>query len=663
MQLEAPPALIVAGAALRRATPEDSEVRYATPDRQRYAVDGNHYRPDIDGLRGIAVLLVVAYHFGVWPVHGGFIGVDVFFVISGFLITGIITRELEAGMFSLSEFYRRRVRRILPALAVVLATTAAVSLLFQFPGETMAMALSLAAAMTFVSNFYFLSQAEYFAGSAYSMPLLHTWSLAIEEQFYLLFPLLMLSLARWGGPWWRGARALLLAIAVASFVTAVILVAGYQEAGFYLIFSRAWELAAGALLAMGLLPEKLPRWLAEVIGLVGLALILAAALQFHAGMRFPGLLALAPVGGAVCLIYAGSYRRSLVARCLASPPLRLTGLISYSLYLWHWPLIVFFVAATGHHPEGVGTAMLVAGAILLAVLTWRFVEQPMRETGSLTSRRPWAVFATTAAAAAAFLMVVLEANGWPGRYTAEQVRLAAFIDYDDAGLYRRGQCFIDSHLQRASAFDKRRCLARDARRPNVLIIGDSHAAHLWKAMVQTFPQYHFLQATASGCKPLIDGKGEAVCRQIMTDTLKHFVPEAGLAGIIVAARWDMSDRDPLVQTVRDLMRSADNIYVFGPIMTYASPLPRLLALAETKGPQVIDAAREPYPVQVDVSLAQVMADSGARYVSYFHLLCSEPAGCQTLTEDRVPLQWDYGHLTQEGGIAFATALRKHGAFP
>ena len=647
----------------REAAPTEPKVRtIVTAELGRDDAFGG-YRPDIDGLRGIAVLLVVAYHLEVFQVRGGFIGVDIFFVISGYLITGLIVRDLADGTFSLGRFYMRRIRRIIPALAVVLAAAGAGSLLFQFPSETRGLAGSLAAAMLFCSNLFFLSNAHYFGGAAYSIPLLHTWSLAIEEQFYLAFPLLVMVLARHGGNWRRNVRSAVLGIALFSFIVSAVLVEINQEAAFYLIVSRAWELAAGALLALGLPHLKPRRWLSEICGAMGLMLVLAAALRYHPALHFPGVLALAPVAGAAGLIYAGNAQWTFVSSLLSVSPLRLAGLVSYSLYLWHWPIIVFWRDITGGRPGIEAKVALFSIAVGIAVLSWRFVEQPMRQPRSLATRHPWAFFSGAAFFAVAFLAVAAIYQGWPGRFTPEQVRLASYLDYKDADTYRRGSCFIDSHIQSASDFDSATCLKADAARPNVLIIGDSHAAHLWRAMADTYPKYNFLQATASGCKPTLGSRGERPCLDLMAQIMTGFLPAAHPDAVILAARWDMNDVDRLEKTIAKIGPSTGAVYVFGPIMTYDTALPRLLAQAELRGRKIIDDARDPSPGHVDSAMTSALAGKRVRYISYYRLLCAGPEGCATTSAGGTPLQWDYGHLTYEGGLLVGSALRARKMFP
>ncbi len=624
--------------------------------------DAPHYRPDIDGLRAVAVLSVVAFHLGVPGIRGGFIGVDIFFVISGYLITGIITREIASGTFSLADFYVRRIRRILPALLLVLGVVTGFAVFLLFPGELVDYANSLVAALFFVSNLYFLSKAQYFGGAADSMPLLHTWSLAIEEQFYLFFPLGLMLVARL--PWlWARLRFVIAAVALASFAASVVLVAVHQELAFYLLVSRAWELCAGALLATGFVPAIRHRLLAELLGLAGLAVIIAAVLLYHRAIHFPGLLAAPPVVAAVAIIHAGSLPGTIASRLLGARAPVLIGKISYSLYLWHWPLIVFWHLGSGRQPDLPAMAGIFVASLALSYLSWRFVETPFRRSTSPVARHPWAAAGLSALLVLGFAWPCWSAGGWPSRFTPEQNQTAAYLAYDDRDIYRRGTCFIDSHVQAAADFDAGRCLTPVEGKPNILILGDSHAAHLWRAMAESLPDANVLQATASGCKPLIGGAGERACIGVMNEALLNTRLLDRLDTIVLSARWQPDDLPLLRATVADLARPGLRIYVFGPIETYETSLPRLLAQAETRGSGVVEAARLPDADTTDRLFAAALHDGPARYVSLVDLLCPGGDSCLSRTADGTPLQWDYGHLTLPGARTVLSLAAQKGQFP
>ncbi|MDR3214560.1 MAG: acyltransferase, partial [Azoarcus sp.] len=347
-----------------------------------------NYRREIDGLRAAAVLPVILFHAGFSWMSGGFVGVDVFFVISGYLITTIILSELDAETFTLMGFYERRARRILPALFFMLFCCLPFAWFWLFPDQMVRFAKSLLSGLFFVSNYYFRKQVGYFAPSAEEEPLLHLWSLAVEEQYYLFFPLLAMLLWR-RKEWSFKVATLVWRHKSWGFLTVVVLIAlvsfRYAERKlgsdtlFYDTPGRVWELFIGSLAAIYLLRarQRLPgRWLAECASLLGLALILSACFWLDKEMPFPGHWALLPTLGAVLVILFAS-PLTLAGRLLSTPLLVGVGLISYSAYLWHWPLFAF-ARIIGQKPGSALFAGLAALSLGLAYFSWRYVEGPFR---------------------------------------------------------------------------------------------------------------------------------------------------------------------------------------------------------------------------------------------------------------------------------------------
>jgi peptidoglycan/LPS O-acetylase OafA/YrhL len=351
------------------------------------------YRPDIDGLRAVAVLCVVLFHVGTNYSNGGFVGVDVFFVISGYLITRTIDREISAGRFSLVAFYERRARRIFPALFAVLGVTFAAALVLLPPADFLRCAQSLIATSLFVSNIFFIGEAQRgLLDGNVPLPLLHTWSLAVEEQFYLIFPLLLTLLTR------RASRkeriGLLWLLTLASLILSTVLVKASPVEALYLAQSRAWELLFGVLLALDALPDLRARSLREALGIAGLLLIVAGAVLYTTKTPFPGLAALPPALGAVLVIASGNGAsgdggKTLVSRLLSSRIAVGLGLISYSLYVWHWPIMTMTDLLVGHPLTKLQKVAVVALCIGVAALSWRYVEGPFRRRGAgAVSRAP-----------------------------------------------------------------------------------------------------------------------------------------------------------------------------------------------------------------------------------------------------------------------------------
>ena len=354
------------------------------------------YRADIDGLRAIAVMLVVLYHANLgFP--GGFVGVDVFFVISGFLITGLIRKQQQAGEFRLRTFWVRRIRRIIPAATVMVGVTLMAGCFLLMPRELEKLADSAAYQQLMLSNVYFWQDADYFAGPEQAKPLLHTWSLAVEEQFYLGFPLLMILLGRGSNKLTLG---ILTGLTLAAFIVGEAGMQSHPKASFFLLPTRMWELLIGSVLVF--LPIRANRtvW-REVCAWTGLSCIVGSACLYSMNTRFPGVGALLPCIGAALMIYANSKETTSLGKLLSHRWIVFVGLISYSLYLWHWPIFAFL-----HYWHGVELTLqtrlfAVAGSIACGVLSWRFVETPFRR--GFAQWRP--VFPVSAAVVTATLLI------------------------------------------------------------------------------------------------------------------------------------------------------------------------------------------------------------------------------------------------------------------
>jgi peptidoglycan/LPS O-acetylase OafA/YrhL len=373
------------------------------------ATSQDGFRPDIEGMRGLAVLVVVLFHAGLVGLGGGFVGVDVFFVISGFLITGLLMREHErTGRIGMLRFYARRVRRLLPAAIAVLIVTLVLALYLVAPLDGPEVRLDGAAAALSIGNIRFaLAAGDYFTNVATPSPFLHYWSLAVEEQFYLVWPALILLVAR-GVHARRRVVVALIAIIAASFAGNLILTDGAANWAFYSLPTRAWELGLGGLLAVGSgALERVPRRIVGVVGWLGLAAILVAALTFDSSLAYPGMAALLPTIGAVALIGAGS--SSFGPGWLMSvKPLRFVGKISYSLYLVHWPIFVLAAFVIGSAPDDIARAGLAGLSVVVAYLCWALIETPFRTGLPKLALRPGR---TVSVGLSAALVVALFAAG------------------------------------------------------------------------------------------------------------------------------------------------------------------------------------------------------------------------------------------------------------
>ena len=491
------------------------------------------YRADIDGLRAVSVIAVVLYHAGVPWFGGGFVGVDVFFVISGFLITSLILHEQAAGAFSLTSFYHRRIRRILPALFVMMAVTAAAGWFLLAPGDYMRLGRSIVGATASVSNIQFWLEAGYFDTPAAEKPLLHTWSLGVEEQFYLLFPLYLMLIARWLR--WR----LPLTVAICTLSFAIGAVGAFRDpvAAFYLPQARLWELLAGGLLAMGALPALRSQAARTWAGLAGLGLIAGAVLFYSTDTLFPGLGALPPTLGAVLVIWSGGSGASIVARALATRPAVFLGKISYSLYLWHFPLLAFGLYVGLGTLSAVQIAALLASTFVLSLLSWRFVEQPARHAAATL---PWRRVASSAAGGVLALslggIAVQAQGGFPARMAEEPQRMIASQPLRNPD---RLACYVIAPSRIAT---RNLCVMGDAAAtPSFVLWGDSHGEMLRAAVgsaASAAGQAGWF-AGERGCAPLIGVTRPEwpLCAEISAANFRMIVETPAIADVVIAARW------------------------------------------------------------------------------------------------------------------------------
>ncbi len=423
---------------------------------------GHHlrYRSDIDGLRAVAVLPVILFHLGSPIFTGGFIGVDVFFVISGFLITTAIRREIESDIFSLVKFYERRARRILPALFATMLATTVVGLTILTPDHLRDLGFSLAGAAASISNILFWQQTDYFAEAVSLKPLIHTWSLGVEEQFYVLFPLLLIGMDRYTR---RAATWPTIGFAGLSFALSLALIRIDGSANYYLLPSRAWELLVGSIVAFDVLPH-IRHKAKETIAAIGLAMVCLSAVLLTGDSVFPAYNALWPCIGAGAVIYANSGGPTVVGRLLGWLPLVKIGLFSYSLYLVHWPIIVFTGYVLMRSPSFYEQLGMLSAMLALAWLSWRFIERPFRNK-TFISRKSVALFSVAGIIVflAAGTALVLT-KGLPSRFpkiVSQEVTLPP-------------NCFINAGF---ADWAGDACYLAKGREPPVLLWGDSHANH------------------------------------------------------------------------------------------------------------------------------------------------------------------------------------------
>jgi peptidoglycan/LPS O-acetylase OafA/YrhL len=578
------------------------------------------YRPDVDGLRAVAVTAVVIYHAFPDLLPGGFVGVDIFFVISGYLITGIIAPQIAADTFSFRDFYGRRARRLFPALMVVLVVTLLLGAVLLMPKPLSELAYHAVAAALFVPNLANWADVGYFNAAASTKPLLHLWSLGVEEQFYLVWPFLLMTAGLV-----RRRTTILVAVAGLSFVCSVVLTETNPSAAFYLPFSRLWELAIGGLLA--LMPIQ-PKWFYQPAGLVLVALSLFVISEETA---FPGIAALLPAGGAM-LVLAGSGGGLLAWR-----PLVWVGLISYGLYLWHWPLLTYA------NYLGIDTALnraaIVLASVALASMTFRMVETPLRQMRS-NGAGPILLSGGLAIVAAASVITWV-GNGFPQRLPPEVNKIVASSSYD----YRVGTQFGTCWLTDTPRFET------SCNHSQILVWGDSFAALLGTGMPDPS-----VMATSS-CPPFL-GLAAGLCAR-NNDAVIAAVRSRPPGTVVLFAAWPNYALDwTQTRFVEQLSKSmlelkaagVRDVVVVGTSPQWSENLPEILFRNWRISRQVAAEwpARElPYD-EIDQHISHAAIASGARYVSPRNYLCAASMRCTTLTPEGYPIWYDSGHLSPEG---------------
>lgn len=597
------------------------------------------YIPEINGIRAVAVLAVFLFHLGIQSMPGGFVGVDAFFVISGYLITSIIANDLAHGRFSFREFYARRMLRILPALYVVSLGTAVVFSLL-FPPGMGDLLRALFAGLLSLSNIWFYYTVDYF-GVNLTQPTLHYWSLAVEEQFYFVLPLLF-----WF-TWRRGGRRLslwvFLALLAASLLAAGYMVAHDRSQAFYLPWLRAWELLAGSVLAF-VPPHALSRTVRRVLAECGMLVLIGCILFYDEAMLFPGFSALPPVLATAALIL-GAGSGSVAGWLLKTPPAQWFGKISYSLYLVHWPMICLLslmAALTIRYQIGI---FVISTA--LAWASWRWVESRFRVAPAQVGLGR--VFKITGMTTAVCALVFVGASfGAAQMWQSYPLAISyAKARNTDITFFNRDTCFLTAYSDALSFYRQDLCLKPSTTRPNILVVGDSHAANIVEALKRAHPDVHVMQATAVGCKPVLGGSGAKRCTDLVEYILHDWYPSHAsvVSQIVLASRWDAADLALLNSTISSLHNHRASVTVYGPVPEYLVPVPLMLAYEEIGQVTLTKRLSRADRLSVDQLLNKSLAQT-ATYFSPYRNFCG--AGTCQVIDAGIPLYFDRDHLTPRG---------------
>jgi peptidoglycan/LPS O-acetylase OafA/YrhL len=657
----------------------DSEAVLMEPAAQRYRID-------IDYLRALAVLAVIGFHFGVPGFSGGFVGVDVFFVISGYLIGSHVVAEVRAGTFSFARFYERRIRRILPALYAMLAIVGIIGWFMFRTSVYVDFFRSLISTVLFGSNFFFWNEVGYFDAAPGDKVLLHTWSLAVEEQFYLIFPVLLIlayrlrvQLARFS------VRSPLLMLAVASAALCGVgewAVLHAPMSAFYLTPYRAWEFLIGtALVWSG--PWWPRRRSTRILTIsLGLVLMLGAIVLFNEAIPFPGLTALIPCAGAAFYLHASGAATDTEENPWIGIVPAFLGKISYSLYLWHWPVLILgFRLVDPSHRGTLFIAAMSAAVLVMATLSYLLVEQPVRRRFVFATRHALIV---AAAVSSLVLLAAGLAGSFVGGFPHLIARPAENVVYSPQNIgpfYRMGTCFLEPN-QPFSEYRKDVCLKSNPSKINVLLAGDSTAAHYFLGFAAELgPKFNLMQMTVSSCAPFFGSKQPVIrgCDGMIADLrtlMKTHPPDV----LIVSANWRVSAENLEINLIapddyRAVTTGSANEFewslhallselktdgvptiLFGPSVEFTEPLPTILLRQGSANAIDQREVLRGNIFAIDRDMRRIAAHyNNVTFVSVLDTLC--PAmHCPLETESGEPLTWDPIHLTPAGSLLAAGLL-------
>lgn len=620
------------------------------------------FRHDINGLRAWAVVAVVLYHFGVPGFAGGFVGVDVFFVISGFLMTGIIISGLERGNFSLWGFYLARARRIIPALLVLCASLLILGWFWLPNADYKMLASHVGTAVAFISNFKFWREAGYFDAASHEKWLLHTWSLSVEWQFYILLPLGCLLLWHWFGK--RGVKLALIAAGLLSLGLSVYASSRWPGTAFYLLPTRAWEMLAGGLVWWATRQHAMSRQWARLAEGVGFVLIIWAITTFDPAMLWPGYLALVPVVGAMLVLAANRQRSWLTANPLA----RQLGTSSYSIYLWHWPLVVLLTYA-GETTNPLLIAVGIGLSVLLGELSYRFVENTTRiKLSSLIKSKESLFILAPVSVIFVVTCFIYIFNGLnvgirPGASTDASKYLDGYSKDSYLTAYVKDeykeQCnFFDADAYIAKGSDIPASCTQKEYETGIFLWGDSHAQALSFGIRSNLREgIDFYQVASSGCQPHVGGDNvttgefKVACdrsNKAALDAITRLKPRL----VIMAQRYDHDKNhyDVIVEHLSKL--GIKNIVIVGPVPQWQPSLPRTIALRHFDKNEKIfsDSSFDKKLLDIDSRMkSSYERNNQATYISLLEPLCQEDGKCiAKVDSDNTPLVWDYGHLSLSG---------------
>lgn len=618
------------------------------------------YRKDLDGLRAIAVIAVIVFHMNNSWLSGGFVGVDVFFTLSGFFICRHIYEAIQKNNFYLTDFYKSRIRRLVPNLLFVLLVTTVFATLYLIPSDLKRYGVSLISSILAFSNIAYLFGGNgYFFPDAAAVPLLHTWSLSLEWQFYVICPVILIGLHKYFP---RNLTTILIGLVGISFLLGCYITMHHPSASFYLFPTRAWEIGLGGLVALGVFGIPQARWQREASAFSGLLLILISCILYSPRTPLPGVAAMLPCGGTALLIWAGSgvpehdaSRSSVVARLLSVKPCVFLGIISYSLYLWHWPVLSLSNYVIPEEPDLYENARIFALIFILSCISWNYVEKPFRYNGY--ARMPWTrdvkYVVSTALAVVVCGCYLVWTDGLTSRFSTKAVSLASATDNVSP---ERERCHADGN---GNLDYSDTCLFGNSIDPQIVVFADSHGVEIAYALSEWGVEHGFSvrQVTASSCPPVMNFVFEDLTgcplhvEKMVAGLVKDRPSIVVLSSYMFFWHKEWNEGGGFWRGFEDTLETISNaghhIVLLGGTPPHdRASLPRLLAMLESfdkaksyRFPIDIDAARE-----IDMRLNALSEKYDASYIPLLSYLCGDQGSCSGLHKG-TPIYSDRHHLS------------------
>lgn len=617
------------------------------------------YRPEIDGLRALAVMSVIIFHAGFeisynnetyMLLPGGYLGVDVFYVISGYLISYLILQKLKSNSFSFLDFYERRARRLLPTLFLIILLSLVAGYILMMPNQLKDLSSSAISSLLFVSNIWFYFTDNYFAEPSLLKPLLHTWSLSIEEQFYIFFPPLLFFCHLRN----KKITFYLLILILFSLIFSQLGSFYFKDLNFYIIISRVWELAFGSLIAVYHInlddSHKIKH--SNLLGVFALSLIIIPFFIFDENTHHPSFMTSFTIIGTGILIYLRNFD-GMIIKILSSKIFVGIGLISYSLYLWHYPVFAFKKVKSNSLSDfdKLESIFLV---IILSLMSYFLVEKPFRNKKLINKKIFISVIAFTFTIIFFLSAYIVKTNGLPKRFSQEVLELIDF-NYDYKTVYRVGTCHIESKKKITKPFFNNCEIELNENKKNILIWGDSLAAHLYPGIDEKYGKdFNIFQRTTGACKPYLkkNKKSKDICASI-----NHFIIEEistlKPSKIFLSGFWKKEDLKSIKEVINFLKnKNFSQIYLVGPSPRWHDPLPKILYKEyrlKREIPKYLSDENHKKFFELDKIFGDFSAKNSIKYLSPINILCKKNYTCLVKTENASDsiVNWDENHFTEK----------------